>query len=196
VLVSDTLITFLDTPENGEDRFTVTVTNTGLEPLEVTGASIDLPFYCDFNGPINSGASAEMVVYFRPQNSGSFAATLTLDIVGTFAGDNSIEVNGAAYAPVASFNQGFEDSDGRMPVRWSGLISNGSPLHKVSVYNSASYAHNGSYSVELYNGTDRLDRHFSNFSRSHRIGCQSGRFLGPASRGKPRHSGFNCGAAL
>jgi hypothetical protein len=153
VLVSDTLITFLDTPENGEDRFTVTVTNTGLEPLEVTGASIDLPFYCDFNGTINSGASAEMVVYFRPQNSGSFAATLTLDIVGTFAGDNSIEVNGAAYAPVASFNQGFEDSDGRMPVRWSGLISNGSPLHKVSVYNSASYAHNGSYSVELYNGT-------------------------------------------
>jgi hypothetical protein len=66
--------------EQEEKSFNVLVTNTGTEPLEITGLnSYGLPFHTNYTGSIAPGQTQPVDIRFQPQQTGVFKGFVTLE---------------------------------------------------------------------------------------------------------------------
>ena len=120
----------------------VTVTNNGGADLVIADVAVGAPFTAAYTGTIVPGASDVITVSFDPTTTGDFTGTLTLNITGEYAGDDTVGLMGSAF-PATYSQEGFED--GELPFGWM--------IHDVTgnawtVYSSTYYAHEGSFSVK------------------------------------------------
>jgi hypothetical protein len=139
ISLSASSIEFPSLAVSGLMQKSVTLTNTGTGFLNVTNATVEAPYSCSFTANLAPGQSAEIVVEYNPTEVGASSKTLTLNIDGSYTGDNTIALSGSAVGLVANFFQPF-DANLNIPAGWNALNNPNHQFTSVAI-KADSYAY-------------------------------------------------------
>lgn len=150
IILSVSNYNFDDTVVNGARSFLLGVTNLGSE-LTITGVSVNPPFSCNYSGVIPLAGSDVIPIYFNPTETGNFAATVTLNVDGSFTGSNTLNVSGTSYEPYATLNENF-DAEMVIPDRWGTIENSADGTSYIAVFNF--FAHSNPNAVQMLYAAD------------------------------------------
>jgi len=105
----------------GKIEHEIIIYNTGVNDLNITGASVTGDFECNYSGTILPGEQDTAIVSFVPSTTGSHNGMIGF-VSNAGSGDAEIELTGQAIAPVSSFFQTFDGSD-ELPFNWDHIDS-------------------------------------------------------------------------
>jgi hypothetical protein len=123
----------------GSMSINVTISNTGTGFLNITGATVDTPYSCNFTANIAPGETVDAVITYSPTAVGANSKNLTFNIDGNFTGNNTIALTGNASALVNNFFQPF-DASLNIPTGWNALNNPNHEFTSVAI-KADSYAY-------------------------------------------------------
>ncbi len=121
IVLSTTSYNFGDLCQNGITTFTLGITNQGSGNLEITGISVDAPFYSTYTGTIAPGATDYATIVFdaTAMAVSTYNKIATLNINGQFVGGNTISLTGMVIAPLQEIYETFETTPvNTIPIGW------------------------------------------------------------------------------
>ena len=122
----------------------VTITNTGLADLIISGTTVGSPFSCSYTGTIGSGLSDDATIYFNPAKGlGSYIDTLVFHN-NAASGDSTVVLTGKSYPSGYS----FESFEGDFPP--TGWEVQHIQNRDWARYSSTTYSYDGSKCARLY----------------------------------------------
>jgi hypothetical protein len=148
-------LAFNDLAAGSHTHSKIKIVNQGVQNLVITSTSVNPPFSCSYTGTIAPGASDTAEVIFTANTAGSYNATLTFIISGSFTGSNTVNVSGTVYNPLGSFFENFDLSTS-MPNRWNVIHSATDANNNASIAAGSSDAWSAPNCFKILNANDSI----------------------------------------
>lgn len=153
IQLSSNQIAFRELYVNGHTNEKLIVTNVGSANLIINSTSIGSPFACTYAGTLAPGQSDTLNISFNGNTAGTYSNNLTLNISGSFTGNNIIPITGIVLGDMLAFTEYF-DASNQLPAHWNKIILSNDPAHDVTIVNAPSDAYSAPNAAKLFNAGD------------------------------------------
>ena len=121
---------------NGTTKKKVAITNPGSTNLTVTSVTATAPFTCTYSNTLLPGQTDSLTIISNATTPGNFISNLTVNIQGSFTGNNIIALSGIVLADVSGLFEQF-DASTLIPQHWNKIVSGSDPENTVSILASS-----------------------------------------------------------